>query len=197
MVQIHTLPLGAYETNCYLVWEESSQTCVVIDPGYTPEVVYYEAKRLGKTVEAILLTHGHFDHVGGVADLANKCNCKVYLCPEELQLPPQMTDGPLYYTDFYKEGDVLTFGGLTFTVLHTPGHSPGSVCLRAEDVLFTGDTLFAGSIGRTDFPGSHPGKMRQSLDRLARMAGIKEIYPGHGEKSTLEQEKRYNPFLMR
>ncbi len=196
-MQIQTLPLGAYETNCYLVWEETENTCVCIDPGYTPEYVMQKAKSFEKTIAGIFLTHGHFDHVGGVQKIADSTGCPVYLCLEELSLPLSMTGAPLFYTAGYKEGDEISLAGLTFHILHTPGHSPGSVCLRCGDVLFTGDTLFAGSCGRTDFPGSHPGQMRSSLDRLCRQTGVNNIYPGHGESSTLDREKRYNPFLMR
>ena len=96
MLNIHSLALGAYQTNCYLVWDENSDTCVVIDPGYEPDTVLCEAKKLGKEIEAILLTHGHFDHVGAVRPLAKATGCKVYINIKELALPPQLTSGPLY-----------------------------------------------------------------------------------------------------
>ena len=134
MLNIHTFPLGAYQTNCYMVWEDTSSTCVVIDPGYEAETVLAEAKRLGKSIEAILLTHGHFDHVGAVKDIAAETDCKVYLCEEDLSMPPQLTAGTLYYTDLYGEGDILSLAGLSFKVLHTPGHTPGSVCLQSTHV---------------------------------------------------------------
>ena len=153
MINIRTLPLGAYQTNCYLVWGEDSSTCVVIDPGYEPDTVLDEAKKLGKEIAAILLTHGHFDHVGAVRDLAAETGCPVYLHEADLSMPPQMTAGPLYYTNTYGEGDFVEKAGLAFKVLHTPGHTPGSVCLQCENALFSGDTLFWGSCGRTDLPG--------------------------------------------
>ena len=107
MLNIHTLTLGAYGTNCYIVHDSASKACCVIDPGYTPEKVLSEVKALGLTVEAILLTHGHFDHVGGVKEIAAETGCDVYLCADELTMPPQMTAGPLYYTKTYDEGDTL------------------------------------------------------------------------------------------
>ena len=195
MINIRTLPLGAYQTNCYLVWDEDSQTCVVIDPGYNPEIVLAEAKLLGKEIAAILLTHGHFDHVGGVKELAAETDCKVYLCPEDLALPPQMTAGPLYYTDTYGEGDFVEVAGLSFKVLHTPGHTPGSVCLMCENVIFSGDTLFWGSCGRTDLPGGSWATIQKSLKRLAALSGDYDVYPGHGDATKLSFERNFNPYM--
>lgn len=194
-MEIKNLKLGAYQTNCYIAWGEGAQTCVVIDPGYEPALVLTQAEQLGKSVEAILLTHGHFDHVGGVAQIAQTTGCRVFVCKEDLSLDPRLTCGPLPYTDTYAEGDVLTLAGLTLQVLQTPGHTPGSVCLLAGDTLFTGDTLFAGSIGRTDFPGGNVGQMRQSLARLKAMAENYRVLPGHAEMSTLDEERNANPFL--
>ena len=195
MLHVHTMILGAYQTNCYLVWGEGSDRCVVIDPGYEPEAVLAQAAVLGKSVEAILLTHGHFDHVGGVKQIAADTGCRVYLCEQDLSMPPQLTAGSLYYTHTYGEGDMLTLAGVTFRVLQTPGHTPGSVCLLAEDVLFSGDTLFAGSCGRTDLPGGSWETLMQSLARLARREGDLTVHPGHAESTTLDREKRWNPYL--
>lgn len=192
---IETLPLGAYQTNCYLVWAEGSSSCVVIDPGYAPEKVLAQAKLLGKTVDAILLTHGHFDHVGGVRQLAADTDCKVFLHEADLSMPPQMTAGPLYYTDTYAEGDILNIAGLYFRVLHTPGHTPGSVCLQCENTIFSGDTLFWGSCGRTDLPGGDWSTILKSLKRLAALPGDSDVYPGHGDKTTLAFERMYNPYM--
>ena len=194
MVNIKTLPLGAYQTNCYLVWGEDSDTCVVIDPGYAPDTVLDAAKKLGKKIAAILLTHGHFDHVGAVRDIAAETDCSVYLCEHDLSMPAQMTAGPLYYTNLYAEGDFVELAGLSFKVLHTPGHTPGSVCLLVDDVIFSGDTLFAGSCGRTDIGGSWT-EIQKSLKRLSLLEGDFTVYPGHGESTTLAAERRYNPYM--
>lgn len=195
MLHIDTLVLGSYQTNCYILHPEHSGGCLVIDPGYQPETVLSLLRQKGLTAQAILLTHGHFDHVGAVRELAAQPQCRVYLCPEDLSMPPMMTAGPLYYTDTYHEGDGLTLAGLSFRVLHTPGHTPGSVCLLFENALFTGDTLFRGSCGRTDLPGGDWAAIVKSLKRLAALPGDIPVYPGHGESTTLNSERMYNPYL--
>lgn len=195
MLTLHTLPLGAYQTNCYILHQEASSSCVVIDPGYTPEVILDFLAGKGLTLEAILLTHGHFDHVGAVRDLAAETGCRVWLNPDDLSMPPKLTAGPLYYTDTYSEGDTISPAGISFQVLSTPGHTPGSVCLIAENFLFSGDTLFAGSCGRTDLPGGSTHAIRESLHRLAELPGDYSVHPGHGESTTLAWEKQYNPYM--
>lgn len=192
-MQIAAVAVGAYQTNCYLVWNEEREDCVLIDPGYGPEKLIELAAGQGKRIAAVLLTHGHFDHVGGVKKIAEKTGCAVYLHPAEKSLPGYMTAGPLYSTDGY--GEKVCVAGLTFTVLHTPGHTPGSVCLCCDGVIFSGDTLFAGSCGRTDFPGSDPADMVRSLKKLAQMPGDYQVLPGHGESTTLSYERKNNPFM--
>ncbi len=194
---VKCLPLGAYQTNCYLAWGDDSDTCVVIDPGYEAKTVLQEAKQLGKTICAILLTHGHFDHVGAVKAMAKETGCQVYLHEGDLSLPGIFTAGPLHYTRLYKEGDRLSLAGLELTVLHTPGHTPGSVCLMCEDTMFSGDTLFMDSCGRTDLPGGNTAAILRSLSRLAALEGDYRVLPGHGPSTTLENEKKYNPYLNR
>lgn len=195
MVKVHLLTLGAYQTNCYLVHEAHSGKCCVIDPGYEPEVIEEKLQELGLALEAILLTHGHFDHVGGVRQLAADTGCDVYLCAEDLTLPSQLTAGSLYYTKTYGDGTVLRLAGLEISVLATPGHTPGSVCLLTENVLFAGDTLFAGSCGRTDLAGGSFAAIRDSLRRLAALEDNLWVLPGHGESTKLEDEKKYNPYM--
>ena len=195
MLKIHVLPLGDYQTNCYIVHEENSTDCLIIDPGYEPEIISSYLEEKGLTPEAILLTHCHFDHVGAVKDLAAQYDCKVFLDKKELAMPPMLTNGPLYYTDGYGDGDTLTLAGIPIQVLETPGHTPGSVCLLIDDAMFSGDTLFAGSCGRTDFPGGSDAAMGASLRRLAGLSTDYRVYPGHGMDTTLAEEKRYNPYL--
>ena len=195
MLKIHTFPLGNYQTNCYIIHDDSVRKCCVIDPGYTPETLLQILEHLGLELEAILLTHGHFDHVGGVKVLAAETDCKVYLCEKDLSMPPQMTAGPLYHTNTYGEGDVLALAGLTISVMHTPGHTPGSVCLLCEDHMFSGDTLFEGSCGRTDLPGGSWSAIHDSLARLAKLEKNYTVHPGHGMNTTLAIEKIYNPYM--
>ena len=195
MLNMYTMPLGAYQTNCYFVWDDGD-TCTVIDPGYASQSVLLQAKKLGKAIEAILLTHGHFDHVGAVRELAAEIGCKVYICEQDLSMPSQLTAGPLYYTDLCREGDRITLSGVTFRVLHTPGHTPGSVCYCAEDAMFSGDTLFRDSCGRTDLPGGSWTQIQQSLKRLAGLEKNYAVYPGHGPATTLDEEKKYNPYMQ-
>lgn len=195
MLQVHALTLGAYQTNCYIVHDEKSAACCVIDPGYQSEDILDKLTDLGLSLEAILLTHGHFDHVGAVRDLAADTGCRVYLCAEDLNLPANLTAGQLFYTDTYTEGTQLSLAGLDISVLHTPGHTPGSVCLLTEDTLFSGDTLFAGSCGRTDLPGGSWTQLQSSLKRLSQIEANLWVLPGHGESTMLSSEKKYNPYL--
>lgn len=193
MVVAETFPLGDYQTNCYLVRQAGQTQCVLIDPGYAADFLLDTLNAKELELSAIALTHGHFDHVGAVRDLAAETGCRVYLSGDELSLPPAITAGRLYYTDLYT--DRFTAAGIPFTVLKTPGHTPGSVCLRTGSLLFSGDTLFAGSCGRTDLPGGDPADMRASLKLLAAIPENLTVYPGHGEATTLDAEKRYNPYL--
>ena len=193
MISIATLPLGAYQTNCYVVREENSAQCVVIDPGYGPETILAVLKQQGLELSAILLTHGHFNHVGAVRELVAATDCQVYLQTVEATMPQQMTAGPLYFTKEYPAQ--FQVAGLTFRVLSTPGHTPGSVCLLIEDAMFSGDTLFAGSCGRTDLPGGDWATIRRSLAMLRDLPGDYRVFPGHGEATTLEAERRSNPYL--
>ncbi len=192
-MDISKLTLGLYQTNTYIV--SNGGHCVVIDPGYEPETIGEYANSRNLTVDAILLTHGHFDHVGAVKELVLKWECPVYLHEGELSMPPMMTAGQLYCTHFYDEGDIVEAAGISFHVLHTPGHTPGSVCLLTENAMFSGDTLFAGSCGRTDLPCGSSADMKKSLARLAGLSLDCTVYPGHGGSTSLAEERRYNPYL--
>ena len=133
-----TLPLGDYQTNCYLVYDEE-KNCAVIDPGYEAGTILKKTEQEGLKIKAILLTHGHFDHVGAVKELAQKTACPVWIHEQELKLPPYLTAGALYYTDLYSDvGSILNVEGLRFRILETPGHTMGSVCLLCGEVIFSG-----------------------------------------------------------
>ncbi len=203
MLQIDCLVLGGYQVNCYIVRPEGSDHCVVIDPGFEPETILRFLQEQELTVDAILLTHGHFDHVGAVMELLEKTGCKLLMHKKDWIVtgnPVAAWIFPLAGRDlkgleFCAEGDVLSLAGLTFTALETPGHTKGSVCYRCEDVLFTGDTLFDGSCGRTDLPGGNQDSLGLSLKRLKKLPENYRIFPGHGSSSTLDVQRRSNPYL--
>lgn len=195
-MKILTIQGGSLFTNCYMVWNENSDKCVLIDPGFQAEQILEHVRREGKQVEAVLLTHGHFDHVGGAKGIAEETGCKVYIHKADLDLPSQLTLGTIPYTDHFDEGDTLELAGLSFRVLHTPGHTPGCVCLLCEDAMFAGDTLFCRSCGRTDLPGGDFRAMFRSLARLAALEGDYRVFSGHGESSVLSVERVSNPYMQ-
>ena len=185
-MHIQTLPLGPLQTNCYLVCRQPGDPLVVIDPG--DDIPALERALAGQAVAGVLLTHAHFDHILGLPAVAG---ASIYvhaldaaaMTDERINCSPKPTRIPATATA--AEGDVISLGGLGFTVLHTPGHTPGSVCYRCGEELFTGDTLFVGGFGRTDLPGGSWEQLRQSLRRLIMLHGVR-IHPGHGESGYIE-----------
>ena len=196
-MNIKAMQVGPIGTNCYLLEDESTRQAAVIDPGGDAPRLLAALK--GLDVRRILLTHGHYDHTGAAAELAAALpQAEVYIHERDYRdvdpgLFPLRTQ--LSAVNFYGEGDRLPLGELTLEVLHTPGHSQGSVTLRCGDVLFCGDTLFAGSCGRTDFPGGDTAKILASLRRLGELEGNLQVLPGHMESSTLGRERQVNPYL--
>ncbi len=194
-MNITTMVGGSLYTNCYMVWAENSETCVLIDPGFDPEQILEQVRAAGKKVEAIFLTHTHHDHVFGVKQIVGITGCKVYVCKEELSICHRTTPGDICATDFYADGDVVEAAGISFRVLHTPGHTAGCVCLITPEAIFSGDTLFAGTCGRTDLASGNPAQMRQSLTRLSQLEGDYQVFPGHGQSTNLDFERRLNPYM--
>jgi glyoxylase-like metal-dependent hydrolase (beta-lactamase superfamily II) len=193
---IKTLTVGQMEENCYVVTDEDSLLCAVIDPGDESNTIldYIESNHL--TPVAILLTHGHFDHTGAVETIHGETGAPVYINLEDTS--EQYEDyrwKPVEGARFISDGQIIEVGKLRFRVLETPGHSKGSVCFRCEDALFTGDTLFRGSAGRTDLPGGDYDRLMASLRRLADIPGDLEVYPGHEAPSTLNIERATNYYV--
>lgn len=199
-MKIKSMQVGELATNCYILIDDVEKKAAVIDPGDESDRILEELEGLDAQVEYILLTHGHYDHIGGVAQVHEALpQAKVYLHKADsrgtgfhvVPLADQVED-----LQYYDDGDTLTLGSLTIHVIHTPGHTPGGVTLRVGDVLFTGDTLFAGSMGRSDFPGGNTPQLFASLKKLALLEGDYHVLPGHDRTTTLEQERRSNVFVL-
>ena len=193
-MKMTSLTVGSIGTNCYIIYNEDSKSAVVIDPSDDATLVAARLDALGLTPRAILLTHGHFDHGGDVGRLLARWPAPVYCHPADRALPTWLTHGVSFDREL-AEGQRLDFDGMAFTVLHTPGHTPGSVCLLCGGRLFAGDTLFEGSCGRTDLPGGSWKQMAASLRRLAALEGDCSVCPGHGEPTTLADERAGNPYI--
>ena len=194
-MKLYSFPLGPLETNCYVVADEATGRCAIVDPGDDGAAVAQWLEQQQLTPAYLFLTHGHYDHVGGVADLrAEYPDLPVYIHTADTALPPQLSRG-LSWTNTYGEGDTISMDGIIFRVLSPPGHTPGSVCLVAGTLLLSGDTLFAGSCGRTDFPGGSWQQMLASLKKLAQLEGDYTVLPGHGGATTLQTERDTNPYM--
>jgi glyoxylase-like metal-dependent hydrolase (beta-lactamase superfamily II) len=196
---IKTLTVGQLETNCYVVSDEKTLTCAVIDPGAESGVILDYIESNGLKVGAIFLTHGHFDHHMALSAVAEATGAPVYIHKLDTYTGGGGDGGEHKLRDAgglrgYAEGDEIAVGGLVFRVMETPGHSAGSVTLRCENALFTGDTLFRDSCGRTDLGGDME-TLLESLRRLSSLEGDYEVYPGHAETSTLDRERRFNYYV--
>lgn len=205
-MKIQTLAVGELMTNCYILCDEQAKVCAVVDPGGEAERIAAAVEKTGCALQYILLTHGHYDHIIGAAELCQKYRPTV--CASEKELPvieepsynlsknhgitvdPFTVDKPL------QDGETFMLGETEIRFLLTPGHTMGSGCYIADDCIFSGDTLFCASVGRTDFPTSSMRDMMQSVDRLKNLEGDYRVYPGHDIFTTLDRERKHNPFMQ-
>lgn len=208
-VEVHAFPLGPYETNCYIVRPAGLQRCWIIDASFGGKALVQAAKRLGATPELLILTHAHLDHIAGVDEVRAAypdLPILIHSAERHWLTDPQANLSALSgfpatcapATRLLNEGEVLTLGPTSWRVLHTPGHSPGGIALycAAAGILLAGDTLFAGSVGRSDFPGSDPNVLAASIrEKLYTLPDDTLVYPGHGPSTTIGREKRSNPFV--
>ena len=199
-MKVKLLRVGPIGTNCYILEDDQTNLAAVIDPGDEPELIQEALEKEGVEVRYLLLTHGHYDHTTAVPALHRVYpQADIYIHQADANGAGSTLfplTGEVDDLKLYDEGDVIRLGDHEIQVLHTPGHSPGSVTLKVEDVLFTGDILFAGSCGRTDLRGGSYEQIMQSLKRLGELKGDFHVCPGHEATSTLERERRSNPFLM-
>ncbi len=204
-MKIERLVTGELQSNCYIVWDENSLESVIIDPGAEAEKIVRRIEEKRLTVKYIVCTHGHFDHVGAVSELKKRTDAKVVISRDDIDIYMragehaaswgfniEQPDNPDLLVE---EGAELLAGNMQFKVLTTPGHSPGGICLYVQGVLFTGDTIFAGSVGRSDLYGGDIEDLKKSFVRLISLPPETEIMPGHGPSSTIEKERILNFFV--
>jgi glyoxylase-like metal-dependent hydrolase (beta-lactamase superfamily II) len=206
-MRVETLAVGELQSNCHIVINEETKSAVLVDCGGEPNKILQRLNKLGLTLSAILLTHGHYDHFEGVAKVQELTNCKVYISQKD---SPMLTSNELSlaksldYDSFnpvndyitINDGDTINEVGFEFKVIATEGHTIGCVCYLCQDCLFTGDTLFRCSMGRTDFPTGNYFDMQKSLKLLYNLKGDYNVYCGHNGNSTLQFERRHNPCML-
>lgn len=204
---VERMPVGVYAANCYIVYNEDTKNGVIIDPGGDGKEIVERINQLGVNVKYIILTHGHGDHIGGVLDVKRAFNAPVliheldveYLSDPEKNLSSMMPMNEIEIEPDLrlKGGDVFKLDNYDIEIIHTPGHTKGGISIKIGDNLFTGDTLFAGSIGRTDFEGGSYSDIISSInDKLIKYPDETIVYPGHGPSSSIGREKSYNQFII-
>lgn len=199
-MQIKRIPAGVYAANCYIIMDEDTKETAVIDPGGEADTLIKAIKDMNAKVKYILLTHGHADHTGAAVQLKNELNTPVYISEDDYKL---INNGEFMYGDiagnvdkYINEGDIFTIGSIKIKSILTPGHTPGGVCFLVDDMVFTGDTLFQGSIGRTDLAGGNFETIIKSIkEKLIKLPDDITVFPGHGSESSIGREKVQNPFL--
>jgi len=196
---------NSFETNCWLLGADGTDEAVVVDPGFSPERVRAMLETEGKRPIAAFATHGHYDHIGAAAEFCGDDLPFFIHGADVLALTDAQAWGgtvrgqppvPVKDVRTLTDGDVLTFAGFEIEVVHTPGHTPGSVCFRTDATLLSGDLVFAGAIGRSDFPNSSPADMERSLDRFLQLPDRTDVLPGHGPRTTVGRQREHNPFLQ-
>lgn len=206
MIRIQSIPVGALQVNCYIVKDVDTGLIAVIDPGAKTTALENLINTQKNNIKYILLTHGHFDHIGYAKELKDKTNAQLVISNADqpllsddnlnLSLPFMGATMPKAEADITAvDNDTIMLGNSKITFILTPGHTKGSGCYIIDDCIFTGDTLMRLSMGRTDFPTSSDKEMMSSLARIAQITGEYKIYPGHGEFSTLSYEKNCNPYM--
>ena len=205
-MKVEKLVVGEMQANCYLVWDEQSKEAVVIDPGGDPDTIIDAISRNSLKVIHIINTHGHVDHVEANDLIRQKTGATLLIHSAdvsllqdlELNLSQALGRGKNFLppTKALEDKDKLKLNGFELEVLHTPGHTPGSICLYGDKSLFSGDTLFAGGVGRTDLPGGNFRQLKDSLEhKILKLSDEVVVYPGHGPNTTIGKERRDNPFL--
>lgn len=206
-MRIITIPNGVFAENCYIVVDDAARECAVVDPGEEAGLILHKVRETGARPIGIWLTHAHLDHVLGVPAVAAETGAPVHLHPADKPLYDAVPDQAVWFglprpptlpapDQAFGHGERIAVGGTRFDVRHTPGHSPGSVCLVGPGVVLGGDVLFAGSIGRTDLPGGDFETLIGSIEReLLPLPDATILYSGHGPETTIGQERRSNPFL--
>jgi hydroxyacylglutathione hydrolase len=204
-MRITPFVVGPFEENTWLLVDEASTGCVLVDPGDEGERLVREVERSGAALQAIWLTHAHIDHIGGIAAVKHRWDVPVYLHPADRIIYDRGAqiaatyglafDAPPAPDRELREGEALSLGAMRFTVMHTPGHAPGHVTIHGHGVAFVGDCLFAGSVGRTDLPLCDSRALVTSLERITALAEETVVLPGHGPRTTIGVELQRNPFL--
>ena len=204
-MKIHPIIVSPFLTNCYVLGCEDTQEAIIIDAGFNAEKILHIIEKEGYTLKYLINTHAHLDHISAVAEIKEKYNVPLFMHKGDQPVldslvPMQMQFGfgnhKIPTVDIYLEEKKYSFGNIEFQVIHTPGHSPGGCCFLFNDVLFSGDTLFGGSIGRTDLPGGSMEEIINSIKtKLLKLDDGVAVYPGHGPSTTIEKEKQFNSFL--